>query len=297
MVGCGKERNIMAPQPGNRPHTGNNEKNKKPLWIIGRQKLWNQYVLTWRIWIFFLLLLFLLSSVAALRRQVLTKISSFHLNLSIHIHHEIGRSRREHVYAAQYAGAPLSGSPFLFCTFFKCIRRQITLISGCYEADKRRNKAQTIRGEKSVTCRWTSRGGGVVIKSEICWEKKTNFCASDMDIKRCAQEEMTAENGEATVRDPPWRFQPHRQPPLFSIPTAMLDLWALNGNEWPAVEGRPLHKYINGDTALGGLRMKWDVGTGGVDFSSAALSEKLCFNRTGVKTTSQKSLTWEKYVL
>lgn len=73
------------------------------------------------------------------------------LNLSILILGEAGREGREHV----SAGAPLS----VILSSSKCIRRQMTLISECYEADKRRNKAPTIRAEKSVTCRWTSGGG------------------------------------------------------------------------------------------------------------------------------------------
>lgn len=94
-------------------------------------------------------------------------------NLSILIHHKIVRESRKHVYAAQYAGAPLSVSLFLFCPSFKCIRRQITLISECYKADKRRNKAQTIRGEMSVTCRWTSRCGSGNIIRDLQGKKQT----------------------------------------------------------------------------------------------------------------------------
>lgn len=67
------------------------------------------------------------------------------------------------MYEAQYAGAPLSVSLFPFSPSSKCILRQITLISECYEADKGRNKAQTIRGETRVTYRWTSERGDLVI--------------------------------------------------------------------------------------------------------------------------------------
>lgn len=118
-------------------------------------------ILTERILFFFFIIIIVIiiisrspSNTGVIKDSVLVS-----FNLSILIHHEIGRESREHVYAAQYAGAPLSVSLLLFSPSFKCIRRQITLISECYEADKRRNKAQTIRGGKSVTCRWTSRGG------------------------------------------------------------------------------------------------------------------------------------------
>lgn len=130
------------------------------------------------------------------------------------------------MYEAQCAGGPLSVSLFLFGPFSKCILRQITLISECYEADKRRNKAQTIRRDEcDIQVDFRAGGRGNIIRD--LQRKKTTFVpliSGYLDIKRRALKEMKAKSREAAVRNLSQPLQPRRRPPLRSIPTALQDL-------------------------------------------------------------------------
>lgn len=185
MVGCGAGRNITAQwksiltgceEPNQIPPPGKNEKNEEPLQVMDGQTLCGiKSLLMERKWFFFFIIVIIVSRSPS-DTGVIKDIVIISFNLSIHIHHEIGGGGgREHVYEAQYAGAPLSVSLFPFSPSAKCILRQMTLISECYEADKGRNKAQTIRGETRVTYRWTSeRGGPANIIRDLRGKKQTS---------------------------------------------------------------------------------------------------------------------------